>query len=108
MRILKNLSQPKPLTYSVGEAGDGGTLEGVAKLVYGNQKMWVQIFEANRALLGYPDALQAVEVIKGDPLLANAATDAVRQWKYRSLAVKGRAVNKFVVVLTFDKHGKAH
>ena len=52
-------------------------------------------------------SLQDVEVIKGDPLLANAATDAVRQWKYRSLAVTGKAVSRFVVVLTFDKHGKA-
>lgn len=53
-------------------------------------------------------SLQDVEVIRGDPLLANAATDAVRQWKYRSLVVKGKAMNRFVVVLTFDKQGKAH
>src|SRR5215467_3558750 len=149
----------KPFTYIVGEAADGGTLKGVAKLVYGDQKMWVQIFEANRALLRDPDALtnlmsltippvhrvvpklvtkvlppypaeaaahhvqgdvvmdvtlkddgtvEDVAVIKGDPLLANAATDAVKQWKYHPLVVNGKPVNKFVVVLTFDKHGKVH
>ncbi len=149
----------KPFTYSVGEAADGGTLKGVAKLVYGNQKMWVQIFEANRAVLKDPDALtygmsltvppvhrvvprlaarilpvypaeaaarhvesdvvmdvtlkddgsvQDVAVIKGDPLLAKAATEAVNQWKYHPLVVNGKPVNKFVVVLTFDKHGKVH
>src|SRR5580704_13902082 len=37
----------KPFTYNVGEADDHRTLRGVAKLVYGDQKMWVQIFEAN-------------------------------------------------------------
>jgi TonB family protein len=149
----------KPFIYSVGEAEDGGTLQGVARVVYGHQKMWVQIFEANRALLKDPDALtygmsltippvhrvvpglvtrvlpvypaeaaaqhvqgdvvmdvtlkddgsvQDVAVIKGDPLLAHAATDAVKQWKYRPLIVHGKPVNKFVVVLTFDKHGNVH
>jgi TonB family protein len=150
------INQKKPFTYSVGEAEDGGTLKGVAKLVYGNQKMWVQIFEANRALLRDPDALtdgmsltippahrnvprlvtkvlpaeaaalhlqgdvvmdvtlkddgsvDDVAVIKGNPLLAKVATDAVKQWKYQPLVVNGKPVNKFVVVLTFDKHGVVH
>lgn len=53
-------------------------------------------------------SVQDVAVIKGYSLLANAATEAVRPWKYRSLVVKGKPVNKFVVVLTFDKHGKTH
>ncbi|HTC92986.1 MAG TPA: energy transducer TonB [Terriglobales bacterium] len=49
-----------------------------------------------------------VAVIQGDPQLAHAATDAVKQWKYRPLVVNGKPVNKLVVVLTFDKHGKVH
>jgi protein TonB len=53
-------------------------------------------------------SVEDVAVIKGDPLLAPAATDAVKQWKYRPLVVHGKPVNKFVVVLTFDKHGKVH
>ncbi|HZE82190.1 MAG TPA: TonB family protein, partial [Candidatus Polarisedimenticolia bacterium] len=143
-------------TYSVGEAQDGGTLKGIAKLVYGDQKKWVQIFEANRDVVGDPNALhygmsltiprhqpepklenkvlppyppeaarqhthgevamdvtlnddgtvQAVKVIEGNPLLDNAATEAVKQWKYRPLTANGKLVNRIVVVLTFEKNGK--
>jgi len=147
----------KPFTYSVGQAQDGGTLKGIAKLVYGDQKKWVQIFEANRDAVGDPNALhygmsltipplhqpepkletkvlppyppeaasqhvygevamdvtlnddgtvQAVKVIEGIPSLNGAATEAVKQWKYRPLTVNGNLVNRIVVVLTFDKNGK--
>ncbi len=148
---------PKPFTYKVGEADDGGTLKGIAKLVYGDQKKWVQIFEANRDVVADPKALQsgmsltipashqpepkletkvlppypseaasqhvhgevamdvtlnedgtvqAVKVIEGNPLLNSAATEAVKQWKYRPLTVNGKLVNRIVVVLTFEKNGK--
>jgi anaerobic magnesium-protoporphyrin IX monomethyl ester cyclase len=50
---------PKPFTYKVGEADDGGTLKGIAKLVYGDQKKWVQIFEANRDVVADLKALQS-------------------------------------------------
>jgi anaerobic magnesium-protoporphyrin IX monomethyl ester cyclase len=147
----------RPFTYSVGEAGDGGTLKGIAKLVYGDQKKWVQIFEANRDVVADPNALhygmsltipplhqpepkletkvlppyppeaasqhihgevamditlnddgtvREVKVIEGIPSLNGAATDAVKQWKYRPLTAHGKLVNRIVVVLTFDKSGK--
>jgi TonB family protein len=149
----------KPFTYSVGEAEDGGTLRGIAKLVYGDQKMWVRIFAANRDAVTDPNALsygmsliippshqpapkletkvlpeypaeaasqhvhgdvaldvtlnddgtvQGVNVIEGNPLLINAATDAVKQWKYQPHLVHGKLVNRTVVVLTFEKNGKVH
>jgi len=149
----------KPFSYSVGEAEDGGTLRGLANLVYGDKKMWIQIYAANRDVVSDPNALrygmsliipassqrapkvetkvlplypseaasqhvhgdvamdvtlnddgtvQEVKVIEGDPLLDNAATDAVKQWKYRPLTVRGKLVKRIVVVLTFDKHGKVH
>lgn len=47
----------KPFTYNVGEAEDKGTLRGIAKLVYGDQKMWVQIFEANPDVIVDPNSL---------------------------------------------------
>jgi len=50
--------------------------------------------------------VQEVKVIEGSPLLNSAATDAVKQWKYRPLTVHGKLVNRIVVVLTFDKNGK--
>jgi TonB family protein len=147
----------KPFKYSVGEGNDGGTLSGLAKLVYGDKKMWTQIYAANRDVVSNPNALsygmsltipashppepkretkvlppypseaasqhvhgevamdvtlnddgtvQEVKVIEGNPLLNSAATDAVKQWKYRPLTVHGKLVNRIVVVLTFDKNGK--
>ncbi|HEY4764475.1 MAG TPA: TonB family protein [Candidatus Sulfotelmatobacter sp.] len=151
------LLRTKPFTYSVGEAQDGGTLRGLAKLVYGDTKMWIQIYAANRDVVSDPNVLryglsltippshqpapkletkvlplypseaasqdvhgdvamdvtlnndgtvQEVKVIEGNPLLNSAATDAVKQWKYRPLTVHGKLVNRIVVVLTFDKNGK--
>ena len=151
------LLRTKPFTYSVGEAQDGGTLRGLAKLVYGDTKMWIQIYAANRDVVSDPNVLryglsltippshqpapkletkvlplypseaasqdvhgdvamdvtlnndgtvQEVKVIEGNPLLNSAATDAVKQWKYRPLTVHGKLVNRIVIVLTFDKNGK--
>jgi TonB family protein len=149
----------KPFTYNVGEAQDGGTLKGIAKLVYGDQKMWIRIYAANRDVVANPDVLsfgmsliipvseqptpkletkvlplypteaasqhlhgdvamdvtlnddgtvQEVKVIEGNPLLNDAATDAVKQWKYRPLMAHEKLVNRIVVVLTFEKNGKVH
>jgi anaerobic magnesium-protoporphyrin IX monomethyl ester cyclase len=47
----------KPFTYYVGEGKDGGTLKGLAKLVYDDQKKWVLIYEANRDVITDPNAL---------------------------------------------------
>lgn len=49
-----------------------------------------------------------VKVLEGNPLLNNAATDAVKQWKYRPLPGNGKRMNRIVVVLTFEKNGKVH
>jgi TonB family protein len=147
----------KPFTYVVGEAKDHGTLQGIAKLVYGDSKAWIRIFEANRDVVGKPGAIPAgtsllippkkrvvpklisevtpvyppsakeehiwgdvvldvtlkedgtverTSVIDGNPLLVEAATSAVKQWRYQPLAVDGKPVVKFVVVVSFDKGGK--
>jgi len=47
-----------------------------------------------------------VSVIDGSALLVEAATSAVKQWRYQSLVVKGKPVLKFVVVISFGKGGK--
>jgi len=146
-----------PFIYSVGESDDRGTLKGIAKLVYGDQKRWIQIYEANRDKVTNPNALsygmaltipgsrepepkletkvlptyppeatrqhihgevamdvtlnddgtvRTLKVIEGNPLLDSAAADAVKQWKYRPPTAHDKLVNKFVVVLTFDRNGK--
>ena len=151
------IAKKKPFTYTVGEAKDHGTLQGIANLVYGDSKMWVQIFEANRDVVekpgtipsgteitiprrkrvvpklilkvppAYPDAalkdyvtgdvvmdvtlkedgtVDQVSVIDGNPLLLDAATSAVKQWRYRPLVANGKPVVKFVVVVSYGKGGK--
>ena len=150
-------TKKKPFTYVVGNAKDHGTFKGIASLVYGDPRMWVQIFEANRDAVAKPGAIPAgtsilipprkravpkliskvkpvyppaaekehvrgdvvlevtlnelgsvegIEVIDGNALLAEAASTAVKQWRYRPLVVKGNPVVKFVVVVSFGRGGK--
>lgn len=51
------LTKKKPFIYTVGEAEDKGTLKGIADLVYGDSKMWVQIFEGNRDVVEKPGTI---------------------------------------------------
>jgi TonB family protein len=51
-------------------------------------------------------SVQDVQIIEGNPLLNDAATEAVKQWKYRPLTAHGKLVTRIVVVLTFDKNGR--
>jgi anaerobic magnesium-protoporphyrin IX monomethyl ester cyclase len=146
----------KPFTYVVGDATDHGTLRGVAKVVYGDSKAWVQIFEANRDTVKKPESIpygtllfipprkrvvprhiskvmpvyppaakaehvwgdvlldvtlktdgtvEQASVIDGNPVLADAAVAAVKQWRYRPLFVEGKPVLKFVVAVSFGKGG---
>jgi anaerobic magnesium-protoporphyrin IX monomethyl ester cyclase len=50
-------------------------------------------------------SVKQVELLEGDAVLAKAAINAVKQWKYKPLTVNGSPLNKFVVILTFDKNG---
>lgn len=43
-------------------------------------------------LVGASGAVRELTVISGDPLLAKAATDAVRQWRFNPHQLKGKAV----------------
>jgi anaerobic magnesium-protoporphyrin IX monomethyl ester cyclase len=147
----------KPFTYFVGEAADNNTFQGIATLVYGDSRKWVQIFEANtnvvekpgfipygtqilippskrvvpklvsRAMPVYPaeaakervtgdvvmevnlkddGTVERLSVIDGPPLLTDAATRAVKQWRYQPLRINGKPVVKFLVVVSFSKGGK--
>lgn len=42
--------------------------------------------------IGGEGAVHSIEVVEGDPLLAAAAVQAVRQWRYRPYSVDGRAI----------------
>lgn len=158
MKIVADLTaRKKPFTYSVGEAADHNSFPGIAKLVYGDSRKWVQIFEANRNVVQKPGFIPygtqilippskrvvpklvsrvvpvypavaakehvsgdvvmdvslkddgtvgRVSVVDGPPLLTEAATSAVKQWRYQPLRVNGKPVVEFVVVVSFGKGGK--
>jgi protein TonB len=62
----------KPFTYVVGDADDQFTLQGIAKLVYGDSKAWIQIFEANRSAIAKPGVIPY-----GTPMLIPPRTRVV-------------------------------
>jgi protein TonB len=45
-----------------------------------------------QALIGKDGNVEHLELISGHPLLAPAAIDAVKQWKYKPFLLDGRAV----------------
>lgn len=47
--------------------------------------------------------VEAVHVIDGPSELADAAVAAIKQWRYRPLVVKGKAIDEFIVVISFDR-----
>jgi TonB family protein len=158
LKLQEDLTEKKkPFTYIVGNAEDHNSLEGIAKLVYGDPKLWVLIFEANRNVIRnsgiipdgtpvlipprkreipkliskvvpvYPPAaekehvwgdvvldvtlnpdgtVKQVNVVDGPPLLVEAATTAVKQWRYQRLLVNGKPVVQFVVVVSFGEGSK--
>jgi TonB family protein len=53
----------KPLLYLVNGLTDQGTLKGVARLVYGDERKWVEIFEENRDVVARPSALRVATAL---------------------------------------------
>ena len=51
-------NRKKPFKYTVGKASDGGTLSGVAKLLYNDAEKWKPIYEANRDKINNPDIIE--------------------------------------------------
>ncbi len=45
-----------------------------------------------RILIDEEGKVSDVKVLKGDPRLADAATEAVKQWRYRPMILSGEAV----------------
>jgi anaerobic magnesium-protoporphyrin IX monomethyl ester cyclase len=52
--------------------------------------------------------VEQVVLIDGNPLLADAATTAVKQWRYQPLLVQGKPLLNFVVVVSFGRGGRVH
>lgn len=45
-----------------------------------------------RAIIGRDGSVSSIEVLSGNPLLARAAVEAARQWRYRPTFLDGEAV----------------
>lgn len=45
-----------------------------------------------RAIIGRDGSVSSIEVLSGNPLLARAAVEAARQWRYRPTILDGEAV----------------
>lgn len=55
MKTVTDLTaRKKPFTYLVGESADHNSFQGIASLVYGDSRKWVQIFETNRDVVEKP------------------------------------------------------
>jgi len=58
-----------------------------------------------RAIINKDGAVKSLEVVSGDPLLATAAIDAVKQWRYTPTLLNGRAVElDTTITVTFTLH----
>jgi len=51
-----------------------------------------------RAIIGVDGSVRNIEVVSGNPILANAAVGAVRQWKYQPTQLNGKPVEVDTVV----------
>jgi len=74
----------------------GGTLLRKVQPVYPAQAI-AQHLEGSvvlQATVAADGKVQEVTVLRGDPLLARAATDAVRQWQYEPFRADGKPIQK--------------
>lgn len=44
------------------------------------------------AIIATDGTIQSLQVVNGDPLFLQSATDAVRQWRYRATVLNGQPV----------------
>jgi TonB family protein len=70
------------------------------------QQVWGDV--VLNVMLKDDGTVERVEVIDGNPLLAEAATTAVKKWRYQPLLANGKPVVNFVVAISFGKRGKVH
>jgi len=56
-----------------------------------------------RAIIGTDGLVQNLQVVSGNPILAKAAIDAVRQWRYQPTRLSGEPV-EVETVITVEFH----
>lgn len=78
-----------------------------ARLVYSPQPVYPELAKQARiqgtvefaAIIGETGMIESLRLISGHPLLAKAAVDAVKRWRYRPATCNGQPV---AVVITID------
>jgi periplasmic protein TonB len=79
----------------VSQGVSQGNLAQMVKPVYpaNARTMHIQGSVLLEALIGKDGSVKSLKVIKGHPVLAKAATDAVKQWRYKPYLLNGQPVD---------------
>jgi TonB family protein len=90
-----DVPQPAPHTLKVSQGISQGLLIKKVPPIYPEQarRMRIQGAVELLATIGKNGNITAVKVLSGDRLLAQAAMDAVKQWKYKAYYLDGQAVD---------------
>lgn len=94
--LVANSNQPKPVlqTLNVSQGVSQGLLVKKVQPTYPPTalRMHVEGAVLLTATIGKTGSITAVKVLSGEPLLAQAALDAVKQWKYKPYFLNGEPV----------------
>jgi len=89
-----NVPKPSGQSLQVSQGVSQGLLVKKVSPVYPRQALQSHIEGAVLLLatIGQDGSIADVKVLKGDPILTSAATDAVKQWKYKPYYLDGQPV----------------
>jgi protein TonB len=86
---------PAPEMLKVSQGVTQGMLLKRVQPIYPHSAMQMRIAGSVQlqAIIDKAGNIASVKVLNGDPILAKAATDAVKQWKYKPYMLDGEAVD---------------
>jgi len=94
--LVGNLNAPKPIlqTLNISQGVSQGLLIKKVQPMYPQNALAMHVEGSVElmATISKTGSISAVKVLKGDSLLARAATDAVKQWKYKPYQLNGEPV----------------
>lgn len=90
-----NVPRPAPQTFKVSQGVSQGLLIKKVAPVYPQQALQMRIQGAVEILanIGKDGSITKVKLLSGDAILARAAMDAVKQWKYKAYYLDGQPVD---------------
>lgn len=93
---MGGIVEPKPIlqTLNISQGVSQGLLIKKVQPIYPQNALAMHVEGAVELLatVSKTGSISAVKVLKGDSLLARAASDAVRQWKYKPYQLNGEPV----------------